>query len=73
MVVELVPASPNADGYIAQWGLPGSAQRFSKTYGCLRKFIDLAERKTHVDMSTAIEDWKKDLQWLDLTLRHRYS
>lgn len=57
--------------YALQWGAPGSDKRFRKIHDSLSAFKANAEGRhgKHLDMSWAINDWSRDLAYLDETLR----
>lgn len=64
--VELVGASPSwaISDYIREWGPRCSPARLAKMDRVLGGLIAHAERKTRVDMSEAIRDWREDQKWL---------
>ena len=48
--------------YLAEWGAPSSAQRFSKIANCLFAFAQNGLARPDQPRE-AIEDWEEDLQW----------
>jgi len=62
--VQLTATSPWTEEYISEWGQRCSPVRFDKMCNVLRRLTKTAERKTAVDMSVAIAEWKEDLQFL---------
>lgn len=62
--VHLVATSPWTKDYIAEWGKRCSLTRFNKIDRVLGGLAARAERKTKVDMSQAIRDWREDQRWL---------
>ncbi|MGV1004465.1 MAG: antitoxin [Candidatus Nanopelagicales bacterium] len=62
--VQLTATSPWTEEYINEWGPRCSPVRFTKMRNVLRSLIKNAERKTAIDMSVAIAEWKEDVQFL---------
>lgn len=62
--VQLVSTSAEATDYIAEWGDRCSQARFLKMDRVLGGLAANAEKKTKLDMSEAIADWKQDQAWL---------
>ncbi len=62
--VQLVSTSGAASDYIAEWGSRCSQERFGKMDRVLGGLAANAGRKTKLDMSEAITDWKEDQKWL---------
>jgi hypothetical protein len=50
--------------YRAECGPPGSSLRLSKVKRVLQSLIRNAERKTKVDMTESLRQWRSDLLWL---------
>ena len=62
--VQLVATKPWTKEYIREWGGRCSQARLDKTDRVLGGLVASAKRKTRVDMSEAIRDWKEDQAWL---------
>jgi hypothetical protein len=62
--VQLVATSPWTTEYIREWGERCSPARLEKMDRVLGGLVANAQRKTKVDMSEAIRDWKEDQKWL---------
>lgn len=62
--VQLVAPLTAPSDYIAEWGERCSYGRFVKMDHVLGGLAANAERKTKVDMSEAIRNWKQDQAWL---------
>jgi len=62
--VQLVAPLTAPSDYIAEWGERCSYGRFIKMDNVLGGLAANAERKTKVDMSEAIHNWKQDQTWL---------
>jgi hypothetical protein len=62
--VQLVAPLTAPSDYIAEWGERCSYGRFIKMDNVLGGLAANAERKTKVDMSEAIHNWKQDQAWL---------
>ncbi len=66
LAVDLVPQSPAASAYVAEWGSPYSRQRLQKMVNSIAAFARNARRRD-ADYSEAIADWESDLEYLRLT------
>lgn len=66
LTVELVAASAAANGYVREWGPPGSRWRLRKMVNSIAAFARNARRRS-ADYSEAIADWESDLEWMRAT------
>jgi len=53
------------EGYRANWGEPGTPLRLARTIGQLQLLIDNAKRNKRADMTTSIQDWTGDIEYLN--------
>ena len=69
--MQLVSTSAEATDYIAEW-VTGAAKPGSSRWTGSRRLAANAEKKTKLDMSEAIADWKQDQAWLRKTTSSGY-